>query len=226
MQKLQTILRNTSLILLLSLAGAQVNAQSLIERAFVSMPDEFYLSLSKGMRKEMVIDYIRDSSSVKKNIFKGESSIQTIDTLNSFIRIKNSEQGTVELKLLHTNDSVIVIALNFTACAPVCDSHLGFFAANWQLLKEPLITTPIINDFLDLDIIKKEGLEANSIAEKFDLTLIEYRFIQNGNDVEATLNCEKLMEAENYNRLKKYLKGNKLKYSWSKGMYEKTACYW
>lgn len=213
------------LLLAFCISSNLIFAQSLVERAFVSMPEEFYLSLSKDMRKDMIINYLRDTSSVKKNIFKGESAIKEIDTTNNYMRIKNSEQATVEIKLLHANDSVIYIAVNFTACAPVCDSHLGFFAANWQLLKEPLMKMATIQDFLDEEKIKKENLKLEEIADKFDMALISYKFIDNGEDVEAVLNSEKLMDSDNYKRLKPYLKGDKIKYTWKKNKYEKTACY-
>lgn len=226
MVNFKSSLRNIFSTLIFSLFLVQVPAQSLIEKAFVSMPNEYYLSLSKDMRKDMLLNYLMDTSSVKKNLFKGESSIEILDPAKDFIRIKNSNQGTLELKLLRANDSIIYIALNFTACAPVCDSHLSFYAANWQLLKQSLLKTPTTTDYLDLDIIKNEGLNPNEVALLFDFALIENHFIDNGNHVEMLLNCEKNMDPDNYSRLKKYLKGNKILYTWKNGLYEKTSCYW
>jgi hypothetical protein len=217
----------TSLIgILLILICSVTSAQSLIEKAFMNMPDEYYMSLSKDMRKEMLLNYLRDSISVQKNVFKGSSKIIKLDTTNSYIQIKNSDVATVEIKLLRKNDSIFYVAVNFTTCGSVCDSHIGFFGVNWQLLKSPLLPKITIADFLDLDKIKKDGKNADTVGSQFDLIFIQNSFINNENDIEVTLNTERYMDSDNWKRLKNYLKGTKLKYSWKNGIYEQTACYW
>lgn len=213
-----------AIILLLGIVPI-ASAQSLIEKAFVSMPDEYYLSLSKDTRKEMLAAYQKDTNYQAQNKFKGKSSIIAIDPENDYMAIKNSDQAFIELKLLHGKDSTINIAVNFTACGPLCDSHIGFFASNWQLLKAPLLPSPTILDFLDIDKIKKAGKDPNTIAEQFDIILIQSRFLNHTNNIESELNSDKLMDKEVAERLLPFLKGKKLLFTWKNGIYEKTACY-
>ncbi|MDR3705013.1 MAG: DUF3256 family protein [Paludibacteraceae bacterium] len=210
---------------LASILSSTMSAESLIEKAFIKMPDEYYLSLSSEMRRNMVNDYKKDSAATQKNRFKGQSSILKIDSLHSFISIQNSKNGKVDMKLLRKNDSIIYIAVVFTACAPVCDSHVGFFAANWQLLNFPLMPSVSIKDFLDMDKIKSEGKDPDAIAQRFDVTFMQSAFVKNEDNIEVSLNSEKFADKDNFEKIKPYLKGNKLLYTWKNGTFEKTSCY-
>jgi len=210
---------------LISILSSTISAESLIEKAFIRMPDEYYLSLSSEMRRNMVNDYKKDSTVTQQNKFKGQSSILKIDSVHGFISIQNSKNGRIDMKLLKKNDSIIYIAVIFTACGPVCDSHVGFFAANWQLLNFPLMPSVSIKDFFDMDKIKSEGKDPDAIANDFDIIFLQSAFVKNENNIEVSLNSEKFADKDNFEKLKPYLKGNRLLYTWKNGTFEKTTCY-
>lgn len=225
-KKMNTFANKYTLIaILISAFSTLTSAESLIEKAFVKMPDEYYLSLSTDARREMVYNYKQDATSTQKNKFKGQSSILKLDSLHNFISIQNSSEGTVQMKLLPKNDTIAYIAVIFTACGPVCDSHVGFFAPNWQLLNFPLMPSVSIADFLDMDKIKNDRKDPNEIAEKFDIIFIQSTFVDDQNNIEVRLNTEKFMDKDNFDKLKQYLKGNTLLYTWKNGTFEKTTCY-
>ncbi len=197
----------------------QLSARSLVEKAFVKMPDEYYLSLTTEMRSNMLDEYKKDTAYLQQNRFRGKSQILKLDSINDFISIQNSEKGKVDIKVLRDNtDFPIYIAVIFTACAPICDSHIGFYDAIWQFLPNSLLPTISINDFLDVDKIKNEGKKSEDIADQIGMAFVQYSFV--GNNIEIMLQAEKSLEADNYKRLKPYFKKEKLTFVWKNGGYE------
>jgi len=204
-----------------------LSAQS-VEKAFVNMPDEYYLSLPTAQRKEMVKAYKKDTTAISKNRFRGQSSILLIDSINQFMSIQNTINSKVALKILKngTPNASIYYALIFTACAPVCDSHIGFYNADWSFLKNSLLPKITILDFLDTDKIQADGKKVESVAEQFDIVFIQTHFVDNGSNIEATLNSEKFMDKDSFTRLRTYLKGDKILFTWENTTFKKTNCHW
>jgi hypothetical protein len=198
-----------------------------VEDAFVSMPDEYYLSLPTAQRKEMVRAFKQDSVHSRKNLFRGNSEITSIDSVNQYMSISNSPSARVELKVLPGKPGYpSYFALVFTACAKICDSNIGFYSTNWSFLKNSLLPKVSIYDFLDTEKIEADGKKTAEVAEQFDIVFLETRFVQNGNNIEVTLNSEKFLDKESYQLLKKYLKGNCLLFKWNFDIYVKDNCYW
>ncbi len=220
-------------ILALSISFA-LTAQDIVD-AFISMPNEYYLSLPSAQREELVKAYNEaqthkgDSiSTERKNKFRGKSSITLIDTVHQKISVKNSNNGKVDLKVLSSelSNDVKYYALIFTACAPICNSHIGFYNSNWKLLNFEIQSTTTIFDFLDIDKIKADNKDVKIIAEKFDIVFIEIQFVENENSIKTTLNSGNYLDKENYEKLKSYLKGDKILYTWKNDKYIIDKCYW
>ncbi len=201
-------------------------AQSAVEKAFVSMPNEFYLSMGNENRANLIEDYKNDSTSKRKNRFMGTSHILQLSPENNFMAIQNSQSGKVELKVLEKNDTAKFYALIFTVCGPICDSHVGFYGSGWNLLEKSLMPSPNIKDYLDLAKINADKENTDSIAKKFDITFIQSSFLNQSSDIECTLNSWKFLDEKNFERIKKYLKGDKILYKWNNGFYRKGDCYW
>ncbi len=214
--------KNKIIILTLTLlfsANLAVDAQTLVERAFLSMPDEYYLSLSHKKRREMLDAFRTDTAAMVQNRFGGQSRILQLDEANNFLSVQNSKSGTVQLKVLTTNDSTAYVALVFTACAPVCDAHIGFYDSSWQLLRTSLLQAVSINDFLDEEKIKADGKNLQTVVEQFDIIFLQYDFI--GNDIQTKLNSKHFMEADNYKQLQPYLRSETVLFKWKNGKYAK-----
>ena len=82
-----------------------------------------------------------------------------------------------------------------------------------------------IKDFFDMDKIKSEGKDPDAIANDFDIIFLQSAFVKNENNIEVSLNSEKFADKDNFEKLKPYLKGNRLLYTWKNGTFEKTTCY-
>ncbi len=183
------------------------------------MPDAYYLTLTQNMRSKLLEAYKTDNNATQKNRFKGQSSINCIDSINDFLSVQNSPNGKADFKILREQNIPAYLVVIFTVCAPLCDSHIGFYNAEWQLLPNSLLPNISITDFLDLDKIKSEEKTADEIAESIGMTFYQYTFVDNGNDISIRLQADKSLEAENYSRLKPYLKTEKLLFKWNNGIY-------
>lgn len=185
-----------------------------VEKAFVTMPDDFYLNLTQEMRVLMV-DRMRKGEEPKvKNKFGGESRIDSIDQQNSWIRIKNSENGVVEIKVLEREGRPAAIFLIFTACAPACSSHTGVFTLDWRLMPAPLFSTISLTDFLDFDKIKADGKNTDYVTSLVDLQLVEFSFADDHKTLKAKLNSEKELSQEDIEKVKPYIKTRQITFVW------------
>lgn len=226
MKSIEIVRIRIVIFLFFSLSLFTLSAESSIERYFLSMPDEYYLTLTKEMRKELIDAYKVDSSLSVKNKFRGESYILELDTTQNRLLIQNSLSGIVEVKMITNEENLSCLVLIFTACAPVCNSHIGFYNLGWQMMKSSLLPPISITDFLDKEKIEARGESLQDISKQFDVFFTKYTFERNSNNIEIVLNSSQFMEAENYERLKPYLKGNKLTFSLKNQKYEKASLLW
>ncbi len=219
---------NTVLLLVLCCFSFPLLFGQDVAKAFITMPDPYYLSLPSHQRKEMVKAFYSDSVQARKNRFMGESVILQLDTINNFIRIKNSNNGRVDFKVVKSNlsEAVYYYVLIFTACAPVCDSDFGFYDANWNFKQNLALKKVQISDFLNEDAINADGQTVESVSSMFDIVFVELHFPEAGNTLEAVLNSQQFMDNDSFDRLRKYLNGDKLRYAWKNDVFVKEACYW
>ncbi len=194
-------------------------ANNPIEKAFVAMPDAYYLTLTQNMRSKLLEAYKNDSNATLKNRFRGQSSINCIDSINDFLSVNNSPNGKADFKILREQNIPTYLVVIFTACAPLCDSHIGFYNAEWDFLPNSLLPNISIKDFLDADKIKSDGKTTEEISEAIGMTFYQYAFVNNGNDISISLQADKSLETNNYTRLKPYLKTEKLLFKWVNGVY-------
>jgi uncharacterized protein YxeA len=199
--------------------STSIFASSPIEKAFVAMPDAYYLTLTQNMRSKLLEASKNDNNATLKNRFRGESSINCIDSINDFLSVQNSPNGKADFKILREQNIPTYLVVIFTACAPLCDSHIGFYNAEWDFLPNSLLPDISIKNFLDVDKIKSDGKTTDEITQAIGMTFYQYAFVDNGNDISISLQVDKSLESDNYARIKAYLKTEKLLFKWVNGVY-------
>lgn len=216
---LRTVLVAAALTMLQSLAAQTDSTQisgivSNVEKAFVTMPDQYYMTLTQEMRILMV-DRLRKGEEPKvRNHFGGDSRIDSIDQQNDWMRIRNSESGALEIKVLQTQGKPSAIFLVFTACAPACSSHTGVFTLDWRLLPSSVLSNVSINDFLDMDKIKEDGKKEEYVTSLLDLQLVDFSFAGDHKTLKATLNSEKELSQEDRDKVAPYIKTRQITFVW------------
>lgn len=198
------------------MSEAEFSKLSMVEKAFLSMPNEYYLLLTKEKRTLLLSEYKLDSAVAVKNLFGGYTQMKCVDSVANFISVRDTRQSQLDFKVVQKNDSTFYMVLVFTACAPVCDSYMNFFDSKWNLLRKSLLEPITISNFLDIEKIKADGLTEAIVTERFGAAFIKMEFEKGTDTLLVSLQSEKFMDKENYLRLKKYLIKDTLVYTWNK----------
>lgn len=215
-----------TIIKLLFLVFSFASYANTIDRAFVSMPDEYYMFQSRESRAGLLKAYINKDTVGVKNRFGGKSYMLALDIPNDFLRVRNTHISTLEMKLWHTQAGKEIVGVNITTCIPMCDSNVGFFGENWQYVKDAVLPRIGIIDFLDVERIHAEGKKLEDVLAAFDLVYFQYVFLQEGTDIVVKLIVDKSMDADNKSPLLSYLKGKELTLIWKNHVFEKGVISW
>lgn len=204
MKKLSDI-HGLSLAVLFSLS-AVLSAQS-VETAFTSMPDEYYLSLSQSMRADMLKAYHAGDTLGVHNLLGGSSRIDSLDASADWLRVRNSDNGYVELKVTKDVRGSKMFVLVFTACASACSSHVGAFNSDWSLCRNKVIDEVSVADFLDKEKILADGESLERIVSLIDIPLISYSYSDASHSrLYASLESLKALDADSRKRVEKYVR--------------------
>lgn len=194
---------------------------STIDDFFVKIPDEYYMFQPKESRVELVKEYKNNDNSGVSNRFGGETYLLDMDTINNFLRLRNTQISTLEMKLWQTKDGKQLVGLNITTCVPLCDSNIGFFTEDWQYVKESILPHIGIIDFLDTQRIVADGRKTEDIIAAFDIVFFQYIFPKQGTEIVVELLFDKKIDDESVHSLLSYLKGTKLSFVWKNDVFEK-----
>lgn len=133
---------------------------------------------------------------------------------DDYLKLKTSDVGTIQLKLLPiTADSSIVCVIR-TVCASACDSHITFFTTEWEDLKS--------NDFLP--VISKEiffdSSQKNSDKYKYavslpDISPISAEFVRGQKDLTLKFDVETYLSSEVFEEIKPLLKSESVILKWN-----------
>ena len=208
-------LKPLSLLFLLIFALSSVCGQvSDVANAFINISDEYYQTVNREQRQLLVRDFVSGSRSGIVNQLRGRTKILDLRPENDWMRIRNSESATLEVKLLRINGQVRFNVLVFTACAPVCSSHVGLFDAGWNLLQVPILPEVSVEQFLDPDAVAQSGLSLSSVLARFDFPMITYTFADDGQSLSVELQSEQLADDESRPALAKFLATRRMTFFW------------
>ena len=88
---------------------------------FKSMPSEYLPAFTEADKTMLLVD---SSLSV---IPYALGEIERLEYTDTFLSIRTSEVGTMQIKILPLVNKTYVIALIKTVCSGVCDSNIRFF---------------------------------------------------------------------------------------------------
>lgn len=188
------------------------------KRLFVDMPDSLCQLLTK-VNREDCIDFLESKmKAVVENRFRQNSEMTSLG--RDYISMQMSAQSTWQMKVLAMNDSVRVIAVVSTVCAPACDSSLKFYTTDWKPLDAgAFVSLPSMDDFLtapdSADIYEYD--EARRAA---DMLLMKADFSKDNSDLIFTLTTPDYMAAEMAEKLAPYVRPG-LVYKWENGRFVK-----
>lgn len=202
-----------SLLLLLPLTLA---AQTM-KQLFTNMPDTLLSILNKNNRLDL-IDFVEAGMTGKvKNIFEGESRLDTLTA--NFLSLTTTATGQVQMKLLPTGDTTRVVCMVQTVCAEACDSYVRFFTTDWkELPASRFLSLPSQDDFF---VTPADSALADTLAllrKTVDMTLMRVSLSSASSDLKVTFTTPDYLGKELKTHLTPFLRPQII-FRWEKDHY-------
>lgn len=180
--------------LLLSLLSLSLQAQDRMREMFLALPDSVLPLLSAENRRDMA-DYVQNGMAGRVRNRFGENS-ELMVLADDYLSIDMSPKSRVEMKLLHTADSVSFVALVRTVWAPVADSEVEFYDLQGQRLHWVEFPQPAVEAFFAEapDSLAEAARQARLSLE--DLRLVEMKVQSDSPAFECVLQTGELAEKE------------------------------
>lgn len=203
--------RNIILLLLSSITFFS-NGQSISE-LFKTMPSEYLPAFSEANKTMLLVD---SSLSV---IPYALGEIERLEYTDTFLSLKTSEVGTLQIKILPLVNNTQIITLIKTVCTSnICDSDIRFFTNEWEKIdKESLL--PAISPSLFFDESKMDTPGFKWAISQIDIYPLQYLFNEESNKLQVKLNIENHLSKQDAIKVAPYLIRNSIDLLWNKSTF-------
>ena len=193
-----------SLFILISLS---VFSQK-IDDVFKTMPHTILPGLSESSRTMLLVD--TGKTTIPYALGEMEKLAYTAD----FLKIKTSDIGTVQIKLLPLINNTQIICVVRTVCANACDSNIKFYSTEWKELDTKLLL-PKISAESFFDTAKKDTDNYKFAVSLPEIYPISAEFVNGANNLMLTLDVEKFLTPEQLAEMKPFIKTKVLTLNWN-----------
>ncbi len=185
-------MKKTLLLSIFVLCSTMLRAQSNVAEIalpckewFQSMPDSLLPLINDNARQALTHAYELRTPALTTDAMGTELKLDTLT--NEYLCLRTSEISTLQLRLLHTTDSVSLIAAIRTVMAPAHHSTISFYNAQWQQLFWVEFPYPTVQQFIG------ESTEAQRVAAQFrQMPLIEITASPSDTRFTLTLSTDEL----------------------------------
>lgn len=215
-------MKKTLFIIGMLMCAVSLHAQDM-KTLFVAMPDSVIPLLTKVNREDF-IDFLASNMKAEvKNRFGKPSELKKLS--DDYLLLQTTERSAMEMKLLPVNDSVKVICVVNTVCAPVCDSEIRFYNTQWQeLAQRDFIQLPSADAFyLPVDTLTDEAFAA--MKEKADMELVKAALAEDKPVITFVYSTPDYLAKEEREKLVPYLKKEPMVYEWKEGKFRSGASF-
>ena len=183
---------------------------------FINIPDSLSPLLTKVNREDFS-DFLESKmKAVVKNKMEKMSEMKVLT--KDYLFLQTTSQSSFQLKLLQLNDTTKIICVVNTACAPVCDSRVLFYAANWKEIpsKDYLEMPGIERFFLAPDSTQVEAY--NNARAPLNIYLLKADLSKDNNELTFTFTTPEYLDGSEAKALEPFLK-KVLVYVWKDGRF-------
>lgn len=215
-------MKKTLFIIGMLMCAVSLHAQDM-KTLFVAMPDSVIPLLTKVNREDFVDFLASNMKAEVKNRFGKPSELKKLS--DDYLLLQTTERSAMEMKLLPVNDSVKVICVVNTVCAPVCDSEIRFYNTQWQeLAQRDFIQLPSADAFyLSVDTLTDEAFAA--MREKADMELVKAALAEDKPVITFVYSTPDYLAKEEREKLAPYLKKEPMVYEWKEGKFRSGASF-
>lgn len=215
-------MKKTLFIIGMLMCAVSLHAQDM-KTLFVAMPDSVVPLLTKVNREDF-IDFLASNMKAEvKNRFGKPSELKKLN--DDYLLLQTTERSAMEMKLLPVNDSVKVICVVNTVCAPVCDSEIRFYNTQWQeLAQRDFIQLPSADAFyLPVDTLADKAFPA--MREKADMELVKAALAEDKPVITFVYFTPDYLAKGEREKLAPYIKKEPVVYEWKEGKFRSAGSF-
>ena len=201
-------------IILLLLSGVTFFSYGqTMNELFKKMPSEYLPAFSEADKTMLLVD---SSLSV---IPYALGEIERLEYTDTFLWLKTSDVGSMQLKILPLVNNTQVIALIKTVCSSnICDSHIRFFTNEWKEIEKDSLLPPITpNLFFDNE--KTDTLGFSLAVSKIDIYPLHFQFKNGSNNLEVKFDITQHLSKDDADKVKPYLANKTVDLVWNKSTF-------
>ena len=201
------------IILLLLSSISFLSSGQTINELFKSMPSEYLPAFSEANKTMLLVD---SSLSV---IPYALGEIERLEYTDTFLSLKTSEVGTMQIKILPLVNNTQIVALIKTVCSSnVCDSDIQFFTNEWEEIQKNNIL-PTIPPSIFFDETKTDTPGFKWSVSQIDIYPLQLQFKDGGNNLQATFNIKKHLSQQDAMKIEPYLAKETIDLTWNKSTF-------
>lgn len=188
-----------------------------IREVFLKMPAGITPAITMVNREDMFDFNESGMKAIVTDSFDGK--VEMTELSDTYISIKTSSAGNLQIKLLPLNDSVNVVCLVRTVCPDACMSNVSFYSTEWE--KQPVerfFKFPSLSEFLVND--SQELLDTISHTSLSDINLFEYKLSPSDNNMTIESTVRKYASKEENEYLNGKLSDKPVVMVWRNGRFE------
>lgn len=192
-------------VILLSSNGYSQN----INNVFKSMPEHILPGFSEDNRTMLLVD--TGTTVIPYSLGK----IEKLNHTSDYLKLKTSNVGTTQIKILTTDDKNFVICVIKTVCSKACDSNISFYNADWQQVETKQYLPELSPDiFFNAETKKSE--KYNFAVSLPDIYPVWAEFVENSNDLALTLDYKNYLSEAQLPEIESYIKNTTYILKWDK----------
>lgn len=185
-----------------------------ITKIFESMPSDLLPGVTEGNKTMLLVD------SGETTIPSPLGEIKKLDLGDTYLKIKTSDVGTLQLKLLPVSkDSLIICAIR-TVCADACDSDIAFYTTQWQKIDDSKLL-PDVSGKIFFDSSKKRMKNHKNSVSLQHVYPVSAELNKENTEMKLILNYQPFLTAEQIETIKPLMKSDTVILKWKKGAFKR-----
>lgn len=174
--------------LALACIGSWAGAQNHMSECIKQMPQVMMPQVSDQDKAKLVDTYSVGKPSEVDSKLTGKIVLEKLT--DNYAKIKTSEIGYTEMKLLPLVNNTSVIALVKTVTTPVKDGNIAFYSPDWKKIETPIIEgEPVANDFYPADL-DKSSVKGKKMSELLSVLYLNYQVKLDNNELVISANLD------------------------------------
>ena len=182
-----------------------------IDDVFRSMPSRFLPGFS-DLHKEALL------STENATVSYPLGEIEKLQHTDNFLKIRTSEIGTMQIKILPVSRRRVIICVIRTVCSRACDSHISFYSINWEKLDTDAFL-PAISAKKFFDFAQKESGNYKYALSLSGISPISAQFNARSTDMTLIFNYRQHLSANCVLELTPFLRTDTVVLQWRNGSF-------